>query len=1237
MRFKNVIKSIISFSIVIAIALGMIPATFAIKFNENEKYIPSKIIKEEINKREESSKTFLCEDGSYIAVTYSEPVHFKNGEMWKEIDNSLILDNDNKYKPRASGYTIELPDELSDSSNIVAKNDKYSLSFSVNPIKSESFFSSQAQRTSVKDLASSVIYSDSNYDENPSSDDPDIIAVEKYNKAVTTVKNQKDALVYKDVFPGVDFEYIVSSGALKENIVVNEPKQEYKYSFDVDFSGLTPKNNPDGSITLMDGDNIVFILSAPYMYDMNRMESTEVKMSLEQSNGRSVLTIAADCEWINSEERAYPIIIDPSVNIPTNYMNDVFVEDLLFANSPRSNNELRAGKNLTNLTRTYIKTELPSTIPYGSVITSATLTLYKENYFQAWNQSNINIVACDCSNVLNWSSSNITWNNQPFSNAANGYQNVSNCQITSVTATNSKSTYVFELKTAAQKWLNTGNNNGVMLASSNENSKTQVDFYSTRANDSTKHPYMAIYYNQSAVEPNYWAPSSEASNKDINVVCDPSWSIISSDYWLSYSNKTSSGFKAQVIENTSINNRTGVISIMSNGHTIGTVTVTQLGITPQVETTEDEIVLNYDDTETIYIPYMSNIEFGAITFSDWITVDKNTNTNQIEITVTQNNSNAPREGTVVLLSSVFSSVISVKQLDKVSSYFSKRDGNQLVDKTALEYNHPLATWCMNLSNYSYNPLTGLSNIYLAGFVNSSKTVTEEMNYYGFSSKTYNTGICQMFAHTISHRTITTANGQNRTLVFVVVRGTETIPEIISDMCSEFSPNGEYSFGRGSRIVLTSLLGENYNNELSGNYELCTCCGGSGCDYCGGYLNHYNIDNPIIVVTGHSLGAAVSNIVVHELNQISNGVSSIYGYTFGTPYINSTTGNIPTGDVNLYNILNNNDVVTFVPMSISVGSYVQGTWYRYGRDLRIVMPYFSNILSSLDPAYLGIGGHIMRIYENWMESLPNSIGEEAKNITYERMLTLTSLNNPIGILPRIASKVLKIFCPVDVTLYDGEGHIIAYEGRNNPTNNSDVPVEIASWSTDNGEKVFVLPYGYDEANVHIEAYDYGTMTYSVATIGLDEPLAGITYNSVNLYPGKEFSSEISSDFSPDNTQLFVVENGIIVDEVTETEPMLKNITSNYTEAIYPTAIEFTITTDISVTEINLYNRTSGETMHLVPGGIYVISVVNDGNQRVWTIGFYAQQGNNIYDLSLKSGDNWYDYENVIAVNIISPNN
>lgn len=66
----------------------------------------SKIVREVVELREESVKHFLCEDGSYIAVSYAEPVHYeKNGE-WLEIDNTLVLSSKNTYVPKSSDVAV---------------------------------------------------------------------------------------------------------------------------------------------------------------------------------------------------------------------------------------------------------------------------------------------------------------------------------------------------------------------------------------------------------------------------------------------------------------------------------------------------------------------------------------------------------------------------------------------------------------------------------------------------------------------------------------------------------------------------------------------------------------------------------------------------------------------------------------------------------------------------------------------------------------------------------------------------------------------------------------------------------------------------------------------------------------------------------------------------------------------------------------------------------------------------
>jgi hypothetical protein len=1202
MRFKKFVKTIISVTVIITIVSGIIPTTLAVEFNENEKYIPSKIIKEEINKREESSKTFLCEDGSYIAVTYSEPVHFKNGEMWKEIDNSLILDNDNKYKPRASGYTIELPDELSDSSNIVAKNDKYSLSFSVNPIKSESFFSSQAQRTSVKDLASSVIYSDSNYDENPSSDDPDIIAVEKYNKAVTTVKNQKDALVYKDVFPGVDFEYIVSSGALKENIVVNEPKQEYKYSFDVDFSGLTPKNNPDGSITLMDGDNIVFILSAPYMYDMNRAENTDIKISIEKSGNKNVLTLVADKEWINSKDRVYPVIIDPTISISTSEISNVFVEDLLFANSPRSNNELRVGKNLTNLTRTYIKTTLPTSIQYGSVITSATLVLYKENYFQAWNQSNISIVACDCSNRTSWQADSVSWNNQPFSNTANGYQNVSGCQITSVSASSSLNEYVFEVKSAAQKWLDTGVNKGIMLASSNENSKTQVDFYSTRVNNSDQKPQMSIAFIARGIGSSSWITSAEAATSStINVTCNPSWSILSSQDWLNYTDKTTDSFKARVTANLGTKTRTGVLQIVTGSVIIGSVTVVQIGSSPSLVVNKTEIIKDYAAfTDSFQI--ISNTTW-TITTPSWISTNQNFGTGDETITIsaTENIDNVKRSGNITVVSGDLVQSIHIIQTSEYTSNFCDINNNSIELCPTDQYNPLLAKYCMALSFEAYNYPNGSSPLLLSTFLyNHNSSVNQILIGQGYGDVlTYNYGQNEEGAHTIGYKNIyiTDNNGHltTRPIIMVVARGSVTSSDFFSDIKSEFA----------NPTPFEEIADTIYDNTIA-------------------YINNRGLenDNPLVVFTGHSLGAATANIAATKMNNNPNyGQNKIYCYTFGTPMTvnEGIEGNQAIAYTNIFNILNTNDCVTYMPFSWQTHP---SQWKRNGIDYYVNMPYYP-ISGSQTP--LGILGHTMSTYQNWLDT--------NDSLSHAGLINLVSQAIPYGLLPII----ILAKCPVELTLTDENDDIVAFESQQINTVYPEITdIGIVSWITDNNEKAFFIPPNNDNITIHISAYDYGNMNYRVSRIDSGNEDETITYNSINLYPGKEFEMELSSDYDLDNTSLSIVENGEVVGEVTETNPHFISITSSDNDVTYLTGIYFTIVTDVTVSEINLYNRNYNTTMHIVPNGMYMIDYENTGDTLVWVIGFYPCIGNCIYDISVKSGDDWFNYDNVIELRAVYMN-
>lgn len=91
MKKKLLVKRIFSIIIALALLVSAVPVSLAVQ-NLLVEETTAKIVREVTELREESVKHFLCEDGSYIAATYSAPVHYKENGEWKEIDNSLSLD-----------------------------------------------------------------------------------------------------------------------------------------------------------------------------------------------------------------------------------------------------------------------------------------------------------------------------------------------------------------------------------------------------------------------------------------------------------------------------------------------------------------------------------------------------------------------------------------------------------------------------------------------------------------------------------------------------------------------------------------------------------------------------------------------------------------------------------------------------------------------------------------------------------------------------------------------------------------------------------------------------------------------------------------------------------------------------------------------------------------------------------------------------------------------------------------
>ncbi|MCL2513112.1 MAG: DNRLRE domain-containing protein, partial [Oscillospiraceae bacterium] len=473
-------------------------------YNKEETEL-SPIVGEDSSLRNDANtRHYRLENGTYVAASYSSPVNYEEDGVWKDIDNTLSLSNERlsatgkaAYAPNANAFPVSIPQDFAGGQKITLENKGHAVGFGVSANNADVSLQSEAVLTDVEALPSAALSADSIAAEDAEIPDGNLTKAErikKQNGEIMKLDNQESAVVYKDVLPGTDFEYILSSTGLKENIVVNYAQNSYIYNFDIDLAGLVPVPQESGSIWLVEENNVeepVFILPAPYMYDAGGEECFDAAMKIEGGT----LTVEADANWINDAERVWPVCIDPSIFV----LNDSATVQDTYVNSswlaPNANYSgsanLYAGKRTTgSVDRTYIKFMLPS-LPADRLITYAQFTL------KEWNPlSHYPILIYDCSYYYsNWAHSAISWNNQPLSKNDNGLKTQANLPMITDTAglMPGDAYYDINITEEVERWYQSGKN-GLAITSVDETKSGQIEMHSSRTSNANKRPALMVYY-----------------------------------------------------------------------------------------------------------------------------------------------------------------------------------------------------------------------------------------------------------------------------------------------------------------------------------------------------------------------------------------------------------------------------------------------------------------------------------------------------------------------------------------------------------------------------------------------------------------------------------------------------------------------------------------------------------------------------------------------------------------------
>jgi RHS repeat-associated protein len=441
---------------------------------------PSKdIVGEDISKREENIKHFLLKDHSYESDVYPYPVHYYANGKWKDIDNSLV----------------EATDSETNNKILENKDNKFKVYF--------------AKKTGSEDLVQIKV---GNYFLGWNLDHiqdvqviQDNISIPGYNRFTENEKKRTlqktiSSVTYPDVLPNTDLQYKLISGEIKENLLLKDVPVVSQYTFQYHVKNVKAelKDNIIRFYSESDPSQIIFSVDAPYMYDQNGEESTNITLDLQTTDNGYQVIMKPDLNWLQSPERKYPITIDPTTEtklIPSDIL-DTSVSQSYPTTNYSSINMLRVGKDSTlGLNQAFIKFNLP-TISSSNVITKAilNLTLFS-NKSASPSQVNIHKVTQD------WNPAAVTWNTKPTfeSSKVQDYQIVQGTGKTSVN---------WDITTIAKQWYTDQQNYGLMLKANDETGNF-TEFYSANFTDADYYPIAIFdYVNNTGIE-DFWTYHSQ--------------------------------------------------------------------------------------------------------------------------------------------------------------------------------------------------------------------------------------------------------------------------------------------------------------------------------------------------------------------------------------------------------------------------------------------------------------------------------------------------------------------------------------------------------------------------------------------------------------------------------------------------------------------------------------------------------------------------------------------------------
>ena len=270
--------------------------------NLSENYLDdAAVLQEYANYANAVSRHYKMNNGTAKSIISATPANYfdETEQKWKPIDNSLS-EKTNTYEATCGKYKTEISKpEQAKSVKMTAGNLGIEWKY----------LGKQTPQTMAAPL---------------SLEEPVTTTMSVEKSIEGNLKSKESKVLYKNADRDTDIEYILQNNNVKENIIIRENAEEYRYLFALNTQGLKLRISENNeSLELYSESvnesgetvtNTEATIPAPFMYDANGESSDDVYFELApETEGKYTFAVVASTEWINAERRAFPVTIDPRI------------------------------------------------------------------------------------------------------------------------------------------------------------------------------------------------------------------------------------------------------------------------------------------------------------------------------------------------------------------------------------------------------------------------------------------------------------------------------------------------------------------------------------------------------------------------------------------------------------------------------------------------------------------------------------------------------------------------------------------------------------------------------------------------------------------------------------------------------------------------------------------------------------------------------------------------------------